>query len=387
MVKHLSTRFSTKMKEGKRLFKSPLSLRIVLGIFVSLVVIEGIVLVPSVQRRKQEILSQIEEVSFGKINWILMTYPTASGPELLAQLEQLQREPMMQIILGGAVYEANGRVVGTFGEVPALPPEEARQGNQRYLETDQGSRYDVAWLASQSDGGDEYVLLLRHDADGTRMALVFYILRITGIVLLISAFITLVMMVLLSRQLITPVLILRRDLILAGDALAKLTEGIATDQPAPPFQSDQFQRRDELGEVIAAFQQMYQQICQAIRDRKQAEAELRHSNEQMQKYLQQVDRVTDAATAVDEGTFIPESLDEVAARSDELGKLAQMFQMMASHVKQREARLQQQLADLTIEIDQAKRLKQVAQITKSDYFQEVQKELQTYQADQFWGEL
>lgn len=130
------------------------------------------------------------------------------------------------------------------------------------------------------------------------MALFLFVLRITGLVLIISAFITLVMMVFLSRQLITPVLTLQRDLVMAGDA-------IASDQPTPTFLAEQFIRQDELGEVIATFQQMYQQIYRAIADRKQAEAELRHSNEQMQKYIAQVDRVTEAATAVEHGTFDP----------------------------------------------------------------------------------
>lgn len=76
----------TKLKEFGQLFKSPLSLRIVLGIFVSLSIIEAILLVPSVERHKQEILEQIEEVSEGKVSWILMTYPNASGQEILGHL-------------------------------------------------------------------------------------------------------------------------------------------------------------------------------------------------------------------------------------------------------------------------------------------------------------
>ena len=369
-----------KTKEAKRLFNSPLSLKIILSVFVSLVTIEGIILVPSVQRRKQEILDQIAEISYGKVSWILMTYPNATGEELLEQLEQLQLDSMMEsIILGGAVYEPNGSLVGSFGERPSLSIAQSRQFNQLYLQTEQGGRYDVAWSTLQPEINSRYVLILRHNAEGTQMTLFFFVLRITGLVLIISAFITLVMMVFLSHHLITPVLTLQRDLVMAGDA-------IASDQPTPTFHSDQFVRQDELGEMIVTFQQMYQQIYQAIAARKHAEAELRHSNEQMKKYIRQVDRITDAATAVDQGTFDPACLDEVAKRSDELGKLAQMFQLMATSVKQREQQLQQQLEDLTIEIDQAKRHQQVAQITKSDYFQDMQNELKSYQVEQFWSE-
>lgn len=370
-------RLSRKLQEWVGLFRSPLSLRIVSSIFLSLAVIEGIVLIPSVEKRQQEILSQNEEVSAGKVNWILMTYPEANGPELLTHLEELGANPMLETILGGAVYEADGTLVGEFGEVPTIAFDDIRRDRPQYLNTDAGRRYDVAWTAQQANG-DEYELVLRHDAAGTQRALNLYILRVLGIVLLIAAFMTLVMMVLLNRQLIQPILTLRKDLSNAGRA-------IADDQPTPQFESCRYYRPDELGEVIATFRSMYQEIEQAVGDRKLAEADLRAHNAQMQQYLQEVNRVTAAAMHVDAGTFTPDSLDEVAARSDELGKLAQMFQLMATHIQEREQQLQRQLQELSIEIDHAKRQKEVARITKSQYFQEIQTELENYTAEEFWG--
>lgn len=366
-----------------RLFRSPLSQRIIAGMFVSLVAIEAILLVPSVQRRRGELLNQIEEVSTGKVRWIVTTYPTAEGEELADRLQQLQSDPMLQGIVGGAVYDANGHLVESFGDPPELTTADARQDRRQLFTTAAGRRYDIAWTTTGIGEGmlpdltENHWLVLRHDADGTQRALVLYILRISGLVLLIAAFITLAMMVLLSRLLITPILTLRRDLALAGDA-------VACDDNAPEFASLRYQRQDELGEVIATFNQMYGQICGAISDRKQAEATLRHQNQEMQQYIEQVDKVTAAATAVDAGNFDPATLDDVAQRDDELGQLARMFQLMAAHVQQRETQLKQQLMELTIEIDQAKLQKQVAQITESDYFQEIKAELKQLQVDEFW---
>ncbi len=366
------------------LFRSPLSQRIILGIFVSLVVIEGIVLVPSVQRRRRELLGQIEEVSTGKVRWIVMTFPTASGEELAQQLQQLQTDPMLQGIVGGAVYDASGQLVNAFGEPPELTPTAVHQDRHQLLTSEAGRlRYDIAWTTIGMGEGmlpeltENHWLVLRHNDQGTQRALMFYILRITGLVLLIAAFITLVMMVLLSRLLITPILTLRRDLALAGEA-------VSCNPNTPEFASLRYQRQDELGEVIATFEQMYEQISQAICERKQAEANLRHQNQEMQEYIEQVDQVTAAAVAVDDGTFTPHSLDAVAQRSDHLGQLARIFRQMAAHVEQRERLLKQQLLELTIEIDQAKRQQQVAQITQSDYFQELQAELKDFHPDEFW---
>jgi DNA-binding response OmpR family regulator len=85
-------------------------------------------------------------------------------------------------------------------------------------------------------------------------------------------------------------------------------------------------------------------------------------------YLRDVAGVIDAATAVEDGTFAPERLSNVMLRSDELGRLARVFQRMAVEVQAREQRLKQQIHELRIEIDEVKKAQQVAEITETDYF-------------------
>ncbi|HMR65485.1 MAG TPA: response regulator [Anaerolineae bacterium] len=87
------------------------------------------------------------------------------------------------------------------------------------------------------------------------------------------------------------------------------------------------------------------------------------------EYLRQVERLTEAAVAVESETFDLNCLAEVAARSDALGQLARVFQQMADKVYTREQRLKQQVQELRIEIDQAKQARQVTEITGTDYFQ------------------
>ncbi len=86
------------------------------------------------------------------------------------------------------------------------------------------------------------------------------------------------------------------------------------------------------------------------------------------EYLEQVERVIDAAAAVEADAFDPATLDAVAARDDALGQLARTFQRMAGEVRAREERLRAQVAELRIEIDEARQARQVAEITDSDYF-------------------
>jgi two-component system, cell cycle response regulator len=108
-----------------------------------------------------------------------------------------------------------------------------------------------------------------------------------------------------------------------------------------------------------------------LRARLTACLERKRLRDQEVDYLQQVGRVTAAAAAIKANTFQSESLDEVAKRSDELGQLAQVFQEMARQVYAREQQLQRQVQQLRIEIDQERRAREVAEITESEYFQQL----------------
>ena len=86
-----------------------------------------------------------------------------------------------------------------------------------------------------------------------------------------------------------------------------------------------------------------------------------------------IDQLTAAAHAVEAGSFDPDSLENLAQRKrSELGKLAAVFTQMAREVRAREDTLKEQVRVLTIEIDETKKQKQVAEITETDYFRDLQ---------------
>jgi CheY-like chemotaxis protein len=89
------------------------------------------------------------------------------------------------------------------------------------------------------------------------------------------------------------------------------------------------------------------------------------------EYLEQVERVTDAASALEENRFDPAMLEAVAVRDDALGVLARSFARMAGEVRAREERLRREVAELRIEIDETKQAQRVAEITGSDYFRDL----------------
>jgi two-component system, cell cycle response regulator len=99
------------------------------------------------------------------------------------------------------------------------------------------------------------------------------------------------------------------------------------------------------------------------------------------EYIEQVAYVVEAAEAVEHAAFVPESLDAVAERGDALGQLARVFRRMAREVAAREHALEQEVRQLRIEIDAGRAATQVAEITETDYFQELQRKASALRAD------
>lgn len=79
--------------------------------------------------------------------------------------------------------------------------------------------------------------------------------------------------------------------------------------------------------------------------------------------------------------------EDTRAVRDNAGRLLYYEGMIQdiSDRKRREDELRRQLAELKIEIDQKKRQKEVAMLTESSYFQEVQQEMAEVNLDEFWS--
>ncbi len=264
-----------------------LSRKVILVVFASIVVVEGILLIPSVTRRKNEYLSQIEEVSAGQVKVLVRTTPEdASGQEFLERIQKIENHPVELIgklehrVVGGALYQAStGKLIGSFGEKPELSFSQVSQTQMINLHA--GERYDAAW--TPEDMMIDYILIFRHDISTVGQELNAFMIRIAGLVFIISLFVTLGVWFALDPLVITPILNLRKDLIKTGDAIRK-------DQDLPKLASVCHHRQDELGDVIDAFNSQLNKITTTMSERKQAQAKLQESLTQVQAYSQALDR-------------------------------------------------------------------------------------------------
>ena len=251
--------------------KSRLSRKIVFYVFISVIAIETIILIPSYLRREQELLDQLHMIVAAKVDVIAaIGSPGERKSELPHDIQRLQGRSN---ILGGTVYSPTGQLVAQFGEPPELTFSDATTASIMNLRSPDGTRYDSAWV--EKDLQRPIVLVLRQDATPVQRELLSFTLRIAGLVVIISIFVTAGAWLALGPIVVTPILRLRTDLLKAGEAIIK-------DRPTPDFHSAATNRHDELGEVIGAFHQMYGQISDAVSERKKAEAALQKSFRQVE---------------------------------------------------------------------------------------------------------
>jgi GAF domain-containing protein len=102
-------------------------------------------------------------------------------------------------------------------------------------------------------------------------------------------------------------------------------------------------------------------------------------HERAQRELAMLRRLIQAAQAMGAGEMTHEQAAAIEAEfretlaRDELSSLVQAFGRMAREVIQREENLKRQVAELNIQVDQARKARQVAEITETQYFQNLKK--------------
>jgi CheY-like chemotaxis protein/class 3 adenylate cyclase len=101
-----------------------------------------------------------------------------------------------------------------------------------------------------------------------------------------------------------------------------------------------------------------------LQARLNAGLERKRLRDQEVEYLMQVERLTDAARALEKDNYNPECLKPVTIRGDALGNLARIFDRMAHEVHFREQRLRLQLEQLRLDLQEQE---QAAMETVVDY--------------------
>ena len=263
------------------IFTSRLSRRIVIGVFSSLLIVEGIILVPAARKRQREAEAKIVKQSLAVLKMLEIARPgdqPTEAEQLVANLRQFDDFLAPTPLVGITTYDSNGQTTARFGEAIALSamPHQSvavisvkKEGHSGLL----SNRYEVAIAPNQTNL--PYTIVLRYDTTANNRALYAFIGRIIGLVIIISAVVTLTTFWMLHRLIISPLQFVHQQLLAEG------TEEVSNSLYLTTQRTHYLDSSDELEDVVEAFNQRTSQLETQIEKTQQALKDLKVAQTQM----------------------------------------------------------------------------------------------------------
>ena len=232
------------------------------AVFASILVIEGMILIPSYHTFQQDQQAQLKASGLRAVqNMFIMAGQQASTDALLKLGETWVQRTVLH---GASLHTKDGAWLGAFGTSPTqkrLSPEKPLTtgeipGERRIANRCTTPCLDVTWLPTQV--GAPFIVEARLDSSNLEKEGAAYIRRILGLVLIIALFVTGTTMMVLSQLVLSPILLLRQHMISAGeDADAPLRHTLPIKDALPWF-------RHELGHVFEAFNDMLKRLSDGV---------------------------------------------------------------------------------------------------------------------------
>ncbi|MBT5191687.1 MAG: PAS domain S-box protein, partial [Rhodospirillaceae bacterium] len=227
------------------IFTCRLCRNVALFVLVSILLVEGAILVPSYRNYERDLLLRLEQVGGAIVGAALRGKGHQNKRNVLLASRLMLAAPE---IVGGVVYDVDGGMIGTFGE----PPDLTLQGGSGYRLNNNGDRYEVLYSATTLKLPFHVVANL--EADWIAGELEAFLWRIVGLVLLITGFVTMATMAVIGHFVLSPLLQLRDHL-----------NAAAIDPENPTAMTISSARHDELGEVMGQFDSLLHKVSSAQR--------------------------------------------------------------------------------------------------------------------------
>lgn len=224
--------------------RGKLSWKVILSVFATIVIVQSLVLQYTVNEYKKEQLDELTEV--GRSTLAPLLNPNSNRPIDLTQ-ESLRRLMRATSVRGIAFYRPHVRSAPLiYGEPPILVPD-ITQPNDQTGKLDAGAlRYEVTLGPKILQ--TNYIAVMRLDSSHIQKRVMNYIRQTTLIAVLLSGFITTVLIFVLGKWMIEPILLLRNNLL-----------GVARDPTSPAAYLTHYKGRDELGSVISSANKLIRQ--------------------------------------------------------------------------------------------------------------------------------
>lgn len=245
-----------------QIWKSRLSWRILISVFMTILTIQVTILSLTIKNEERAKLDILRDVARQAISPVLKgNVQDYLAPPL--PVDVANRIINSTIIDGITIYSRDFNVISVFGEVPNFRLKSYEDARKDYYSSD-GSFYEVAMTPGEINRGNgdyfqPYYIALRLDSLSVAQHVRGYVYQSLQVMLLLSAFVTTVLMVALSRWLLEPILFMR-------DSLNEASR----DPENPKLVPSPFSDQDEIGNAIQVAQNLIRQNAENIRQIKSA---------------------------------------------------------------------------------------------------------------------
>lgn len=244
------------------MFQCKLCWKITIGVFCAIMIVEIGILYFSIDRYRNDRLAEVEREALVVMRTILRASDETAN--LAASFPETAKKFRKNSVLLGAIYYApDGAVIASFGQLPYTSGQAAPDptGITQRTVAEDISYMDVLWPVGRVS--DQSAVAVRVDATEIEPQVDDFIWRVTGLVVVISLFVTIVTMMLLEKMILSPIRGLRDQL----DRAAK-------DPNHPAEYALKTDHRDEWGDVITALNEMLKQSDANLHKIREQESEL-----------------------------------------------------------------------------------------------------------------
>lgn len=255
----LSRAFGRPLEAGQsapvRIWNSRLSWRIALSVFLTILTVQMAILLIGLKDFERERLAELREA--GRI--ALAPVINGTGRDIFeAPLSTAQgaRVVLTTPVEGFSVYNSGFNLLGTYGEPLTITLRNSDSLGQTYLSPGK-THYEVTYRPG--DIGQPYYIVAKLGSAHVSNALFQHVQQALFVMLLLSAFVTSVLMITLGKWLLEPILFMR-------DSLRRAAE----NPEEPSIEQSPFSPDDEIGGTIALTQKLIEQNATNIKQIKSA---------------------------------------------------------------------------------------------------------------------
>ena len=249
-------------------FRSRLCRFVASGVFLSILIVEAVILVPSVFNYKRDLLEALDRSGY---------YATRAALGVMTEQppQQVLKTALGNAVLTGAVlFDGNGINIGSFGEQTATRLTGVGADSLIGAQMVSSNRAEAVWHIAGVE--QEIYVLARLNASDIGDEILAFVVRIVFLVLGISVVVTATTMVVLGATVIKPLLTLHARISLAGE-----------DPRSPEKYEIAPARSDELGEVMLAFNGLVRGVRDNLLAAEDANAKLDDANRGLEQKVQE----------------------------------------------------------------------------------------------------